>query len=281
MVKDKMVVAKDKEPVTMDIRSILIDSIVIPDGFCRQNYDNISLEELQKSIHALGLLQPIDVTIKNKHYVLVDGSRRLKCLKTLGIEKVPAVVLTLDEIQQRGASLVANIQRDGLNPLEEAEAVRSLLDDLKVGIPELSRILGKSESWVKSRIDIIRMPIDVLDALGKEKITIGVSLELSGIESESVRKEYVRCASLGGCTKEMARQWVLQYRLDQGSIYNKMGAEGVDIITETFERKVILVCDVCSNPVQAVDLRIIRACVDCFAAVGEAVSKNAKDDQGS
>jgi ParB/RepB/Spo0J family partition protein len=278
LVKSKLVAVEEKESMIMDIRTILIDSIVIPEGFCRQNYDNMSLEELQESIAVMGLLQPIDVTIQDKHFVLVDGSRRLKCLKKLNIARVSAVVLTLDEIHQRGASLVANIQRDALNPLEEAEAVRSLLDDLKVGIPALSRILGKSQSWIKSRIDITRMPVDVLDALGKEKVTIGVALELSGIESEAVRKEYVRCASLGGCTKEMARQWVQQYELDQGSIYNRMGSEGEDIISETFERKVILVCDVCSGQVQAVDLRIIRACVSCFGAVREAVAINEKTD---
>lgn len=247
----------------MKLKTIAISEIKIPPDFCRKTQDPEYISELAKSIESLGLLQPILVYQDDGFFELVAGSCRLAAIAMLNLDTVPAVIYARSEVDRKGASLVENILRDNLNPLEEAEAVRFLADDRAVGIPELARILGKSESWVRTRLDIVRMHPETLELLGQQKISIAVALILDKIDRESVRKEYLRCAALGGCTKDMAQRWVSQYELDRTSLYSSdpESFEGCPISPEI--PVIRYGCDVCNETIDAQDIRVMRVCPDC------------------
>jgi ParB family chromosome partitioning protein len=147
------------------------------------------VEELAHSIEQNGLLQPVVVRPTEDAFELVAGSRRLAACSMLGWSKILCHVMQLDDKEAFRLSLVENIQRRTLNPLEEAEALKKYVEDFGYGgVSELAKKVGKSQEYITRRIQLLELPPKVKDELMRCRITVAAAQELHSLQAPEAEK---------------------------------------------------------------------------------------------
>ena len=131
----------------------------------RKVFDKKSLDELAESIKNYGIIQPLLVKKNGDSYRVVSGERRLRAAKIAGLEKVPAIIKDVDEEISDKISLIENIQREDLNPIEEAKAFRYLLDEYNLKQEDLAKEIGKSRQYVGNTIRLLNLDSRVIDLI--------------------------------------------------------------------------------------------------------------------
>ena len=155
-------------------------------GQPRKYFDMEALSDLASSIAAHGILQPILVRdLKNGSYEIIAGERRWRASKLAGLSEVPVIIMEADEIAASQIALVENIQREDLNPYEEAEAYRSLVDDFGVSQEEISKMVGKSRPAIANSLRLLDLPKEVIELLTKKELSAGHCRTLLGLNDRS------------------------------------------------------------------------------------------------
>ncbi len=132
----------------------------------RKTFDTAELEDLAASIRAQGVLQPIllrAVTGRDHAYEIVAGERRFRATKLAGLAEIPALVKTLTPENAMEIALIENVQRENLNPIEEAAAYKNLMDTCGYELGDVSRLIGKSESYIRNMMRLDSLPQSVKD----------------------------------------------------------------------------------------------------------------------
>ena len=156
----------------------------------RTNFDEENLKSLIESIKEQGVIQPILVRKSNKNkYELIAGERRLRAVKTLGHEKIPAIVKTINDESAAVYALLENVQRENLNPIEEALGLEKLIRQFKFTQENLAKKTGKSRSHIANLIRLLSLDRYVIDLLSKKKIDMGHARALLSL-SHSSQKIY-------------------------------------------------------------------------------------------
>ena len=151
----------------------------------RKNFDEEALKELAESIKEHGVFQPIIVKKSIKGYEIIAGERRVRASRMAGLEKVPAIVRNLSDELMMEIALLENLQRENLNAIEEAQAYKSMLDELQITQEQLATKVGKSRSHITNMLGLLRLPIEVQDMVIEKKISMGHARVLSKIEDEN------------------------------------------------------------------------------------------------
>jgi len=167
------------------VEEIFIDQIE-PNPFQpRDNFDEDALNELANSIQEKGVIQPITVRkIKAEKYQIVAGERRWRASKLVGLNKIPAVIRKFNDQDMLEIALIENIQREYLNPVEEAAAYKKMLDNFDITQTELAKQVGKSRSNVSNMIRLLKLADKVKNHLQRGTITIGHARALLSLEKE-------------------------------------------------------------------------------------------------
>lgn len=139
----------------------------------RKHFDEVSLNELASSIKEHGILQPLIVSKTKDGFELIAGERRLKAAKKVGLKMVPAIVRDPSEQQKLEFSIIENIQRSDLNPMEEAHAYQNLHDDFNLTHEQIAKKVGKNRATVTNTIRLLELPAEIQEGLSKKKITTG------------------------------------------------------------------------------------------------------------
>jgi len=155
----------------------------------RTEFDDQKLEELARSIEEHGVIQPIIVRKKDGGYELVAGERRWRAAKKAGIRKIPAIVKEYSDGQMLEIALLENLQREDLNPIEEATAYKQLIEDLGITQETLSKRIGKSRSVIANSIRLLNLPEEIQNLLAKGKITTGHARALLSLDNEEEQKQ--------------------------------------------------------------------------------------------
>lgn len=154
----------------------------------RQLFEHTALEELVNSIKEFGILEPLIVSpLANHQYKLVAGERRLRAAKILNLSKVPVIVRTVSEQQRLEISVIENVQRRDLTPLEEATAYKKLIDEFNLTQEDLAKKVSKSRSKIANSLRLLNLPPEVQAMLGNGKLSEGhakVILELGSPEEQ-------------------------------------------------------------------------------------------------
>lgn len=166
----------------------------------RQTFDDAAIAELADSIRQHGLIQPIVVRYTGTNYQIVAGERRWRACRMLGMSDVPVIIKELDDSQTAQIALIENIQREDLNPVEEAMAYRSLMDDYDMTQEELSKIVGKSRSSIANAVRLLNLPDEVVELLKKREITSGQAKALAAAETDEEMIELAKLAAAGKIT---------------------------------------------------------------------------------
>lgn len=160
-----------KTEATLEIE---ISQIKINKNQPRKTFSEVALNELAQSIKNQGIIQPIVVEkINNNEYSILAGERRFRAAKIVGLKKVPIFVKELNDSNRLEIALIENIQREDLNPIEEAKAYYSLLKDTNITQEQLSIKLGKSRSAISNSIRLLQLPKEVQEGLISNNYTAG------------------------------------------------------------------------------------------------------------
>lgn len=176
----------DENLLTVDL-----DKLKAREDQPRKNFDDDSLEELANSIKADGVIQPIVVRKVGDRYEIIAGERRFRASKLAGLEKVPIVVKNVSDRKARELALVENIQREDLNPIEEAISLKTLMEEYKLTQQELSDIVGKSRSYIANNLRLLNLSDYIKDYLIRGELSPSQGRTLLSLETEEERKKYL------------------------------------------------------------------------------------------
>lgn len=172
-----------------ELRHIKLSEITPDPEQPRRSFDELALSELSASIAEHGILQPIVVTPANGNYQIVAGERRYRAARMAGLDKIPALVRTLTNQHKLELSLIENLQRRDLNPLETATAYLKLRDQFNLTLDEIGqRVGGKSVSAVSNTLRLLRLPESVRTALLEGKLREGQARPLINLEEDVIDK---------------------------------------------------------------------------------------------
>lgn len=149
----------------------------------RKFFDKTALEELSESIKENGLLQPIIVREHNGRYQIIAGERRFRASKLAELKEIPAVILDRDDRKTAELSLIENIQREDLNPIEEAMAYRALITQFDITHEEVSAKIGKSRSAITNAMRLLELPEEVVNMIAMFDISAGHGRTLLGLKN--------------------------------------------------------------------------------------------------
>lgn len=148
----------------------------------RKNFNEDALEELAESIRQFGLLQPILVQDKNDHYEIIAGERRWRAAKIAGLKEVPVIVKNLSQQEVVELSIIENIQREDLNPIEEAQAYKRLLNEFHLTQDQVADRVSKSRTAVTNTMRLLKLCDEVQQMVIDDMISTGHARALIGIE---------------------------------------------------------------------------------------------------
>ena len=160
----------------------------------RQNFSETKLEELANSIKKNGIIQPIAVRPKksvNGKYEIVAGERRWLAAQRAGLHEIPVTVLDLSDVESLEVAIVENIQRDDLNPIEEAKGYKRLNEEFNYDHESISKLMSKSRSHVSNTLRLLTLPSDVISMLEEGTLSSGQARPLIGLSNASTIAEEI------------------------------------------------------------------------------------------
>jgi len=177
--------SKEKDELVQNIKLIEIEP---NSSQARKVFNDESIDELAESIKKYGVIQPIIVTKKDNYYQIIAGERRWRASKKAGISEIPAIVRNDDERKNREISLIENIQREDLNPIDKARGIKVLMDEYSLTQQEVADILGKSRSGIANTVRILNLDERVIEFVLEGKLTEGHCKALLSIDDNE--KQY-------------------------------------------------------------------------------------------
>ena len=160
---------------------------IIPNKYQpRKNFDEENLNDLVNSIKERGVIQPIIVRksdTSNSKYEIIAGERRWLAAQKAGLHEIPVVVTEADDLKSLEFAIVENVQRHDLNPLEEAQGYKRLIDEFAYDQDKVSKFIGKSRSYISNSLRLLNLPKEVLDFVEQKKITAGHAKILVGLDN--------------------------------------------------------------------------------------------------
>lgn len=167
----------------------------------RRSFDEASITSLAESIREHGLIQPILVRpLENGRYQIVAGERRWRACRMLAMTDVPVIVKELSDLETAQIALIENIQRENLNPVEEATAYKTLMDNFSMTQETLSKAVGKSRSAIANSVRLLNLPETVQEMLRNGDISVGQAKALASVVDEKLLVELAQKASKGQVT---------------------------------------------------------------------------------
>tara|TARA_Y100000996_G_scaffold401916_1_gene373327 strand:+ start:463 stop:1305 length:843 start_codon:yes stop_codon:yes gene_type:complete len=167
----------------------LLLSEIIPNKYQpRKNFDDENLNDLTNSIKERGVIQPIIVrksSTDNSKYEIIAGERRWLAARKAGLHDIPVVLTEVDDLKSLEFAIVENVQRHDLNPLEEAQGYKRLIDEFSYDQEKVSKFIGKSRSYITNSLRILNLPLEVLKLIEEKKLTSGHAKILVGLENAS------------------------------------------------------------------------------------------------
>ena len=177
-------------PKQRGIREVDIDLISRNKSQPRKHFDTEKLKKLAESIKSQGVLQPILVSKKDKGYEIVAGERRFRAANMAGLDKIPVILKDLDPSKVLGASIVENVQREDLNPIEEGQAYKTLVENHNLTHSEIAKLVGKDRASVSNLIRILMLSDRVKDLVARGLISLGHAKVLCSVSGVGLQNKY-------------------------------------------------------------------------------------------
>jgi ParB family chromosome partitioning protein len=174
----------------------------------RTHFDEEALQELARSIQANGIIQPIVLRKNGARFQLIAGERRWRAAQLAGLHRVPAVIRDVPEEQALELTLVENLQREDLNPIEEARAFDRLLNDFHMTQEEVAERTGKDRATIANSVRLLRLDDQIIELIEDGKISAGHARSLLAVEDIQLRHKLAYRISRGGLTIRQLERFV-------------------------------------------------------------------------
>lgn len=203
---------EDIEVSNKRIYYVALDEIASNPWQPRTHFDRDKLEELAESIKQHGILQPLVVTKETNGYQLIAGERRLKAAEMLNLAEVPIIIKEASDRDKLELSIIENIQRRDLNPVETANSYKRLMEEFGLSYEQVGEQVGKSPSTVSNMLRILKLPVVIREALEQGKITLSHAKYILSFQTKTeqikvfkkVLKESMSIENLGDLAKKSA-----------------------------------------------------------------------------
>ena len=149
----------------------------------RKNFDKANMDDLTNSIKERGIIQPIIVRKKSDKYEIIAGERRWQAAQNAGLHEVPIVEIQADDLKSLEFAIVENVQRDDLNPIEEANGYKRLIDEFKYDQEKVATFIGKSRAHITNSLRLLNLPIEIINLVEQKKLSQGHAKILVGLEN--------------------------------------------------------------------------------------------------
>ncbi len=169
-----------------DKKNISISSLVRNKYQPRKKFDEISLEELTNSIRERGIIQPIIARPspdEESKFEIIAGERRWQAAQFAGLHEVPVIVINVDNLKSLEFAIVENVQRKDLNPIEEAEGYKRLIDEFSYDQDKVSKFIGKSRAYISNCLRLLSLPQEIIELIIEEKLSQGHAKILVGLDN--------------------------------------------------------------------------------------------------
>lgn len=187
------------------LTELSVDDIVRDEDQPRRDFGGEALQALAASIKEHGVLQPIVVTKEEDKYKIVAGERRWRAAKLAGLDKIPAIIRTLDAQNRLEISIIENAQREDLNAMELATAYAKLKAQFNLSAKEIADRVGKSESSIVNTLRLLNLPEFAKKTMAKEKLSEGVMRPLVNAEEEMVKEVLPKIVEEGWTARRVER----------------------------------------------------------------------------
>ena len=191
-----------------DPSDVDIDSIVPGPMQPRTHFDEASLESLADSIRAHGIVQPLLVRRRDSGYELIAGERRWRAARLAGITRVPIVVKEVPDESLLEIALIENIQRENLNPIEEAQAYKKLIESVGLTQESLASRVGRDRSYITNYLRLLRLPDDVQQLVKDGRLSTGHARTLLALDQVDLQRRLARQIIDGGLSVRATEQLV-------------------------------------------------------------------------
>lgn len=260
---------KTQSEVVKKINMIMIES---PEKDQRLEIDQDAVKELAASIDEVGLQQPILLVPRKNKYEVVWGNRRFLAHKYLGRTTILAKVQKLNESQIIIMRATENLFREGITPIEEAMIYNSLIEIEKMTIDQIAKRMRKSAGIVRRRLDLLRMPECLQNAIQKKQIKYGIAESLWQLGEVARIEYYLQFAIENGATNAVVRAWVKDELDTMRRQRSDVGGGGDNIaVNEVMPQ--YSACQICKSAVEIGTETIIRACSECVKRIIEKLNK--------
>lgn len=188
-----------------ELKELKITDIVRDEEQPRREFNKEAIEALAASIKEHGVLQPIVVTKEDGKYKIVAGERRWRASKIAGLDKIPAIIRTLDSQNRLELSIIENAQREDLNAIELATAYAKLKTQFNLSSKDIAAKVGKSEASVQNTLRLLNLPDDVKKTMVKEKLSEGVMRPLVSRDEATIKKVLPKIIKEGWTARKVER----------------------------------------------------------------------------
>lgn len=206
-------------------------------GQPRKNFDAEELQNLALSIAQYGIIQPITVRKVGDMYRIIAGERRWRAARMAGLSEIPVVIMDADEQKSAEMALVENIQRQNLNPIEEAEAIEALMDEFGLTQDEASKRIGRSRSSVANLLRLLDLPDSVREYVVSGALSAGHAKAILALENKDRTEEAAKAVIAAEMSVRDTEKLIKKMNAEKLNIDKPAPAEGINY-TRELERKV-------------------------------------------
>lgn len=177
-----------------EVKELPLDEIIRNENQPRKEFDKAALNELAQSIAEFGVIQPIIVRKTDTGYVIVAGERRFRASQLAGLEKIPVIIREFEDLDYEKVAIIENVQRVDLNPIDEAHAYKSIIDNYSITQEELAKTIGKSRPYVSNTMRLLKLDPRVLEMLRTGQLSPSMGKVLLSIKNE--KEQYKKALSI-------------------------------------------------------------------------------------
>ena len=205
------------------LKELKLDEIIRDEEQPRRDFDQDALEALAASIKEHGVLQPIVVTKEDGKYKIVAGERRWRAAKIAGLDKIPAIIRTLDSQNRLELSIIENAQREDLNAIELATAYAKLKTQFNLTAEDIAAKVGKSEQAIQNTLRLLNLPDDVKKIMVKEKLPEGVMRPLITLDEATIKKVLPKIIKEGWTARKVERYFAATKQKSSATAIKRAG----------------------------------------------------------
>lgn len=253
-------------------QNVKMDLVDRPVDLVRLEISSTEIENLADSIRERGLLQPIKVARKGERFAIIFGDRRFLACKLLEVKTIQATVVDASDQEIAIDRAIENGQRVDLSPLEEALQYQAMIDKLGFKMDQVAKKVGKKPGSVKRRLELLRYPTKIKEAVHTRKISISLAEEIMDCKDPGHRDYLLEMAIEHGVTSKLMRVWVQDWRKEQRDERDVDGEGGGSRKVE-FEKTSYMACNFCDGPVPMDQVESILVCPGCLKRLNDILSE--------